>query len=451
MKVSHRGDVSYGEPHIRDYWAGYRMGPENLTPVGKTLWVADNLLPVLAYVDRDACLVGPIGLKGNEGEHRAIRSLATDGRRLRVSWGAGITSLDPDTGERDFRELAVGRVIASDGALWSSKADRLVRIEPDTMTFEEIAPVPTTGQLTVGHGFAWAIVWDPPERSYLIRIDLCNGDWCDPVPVSGSPRQLVATDRGVIARIWRRGGTEHFVDTLVSVAPHGEIQDERVIEPTGVAAAFDEEVVWLSGDDPFAPGRSATATTLRRMESGGEEMSLAVPGIPERLVLGSGCAWARVSDGGKYRLVRADERGAVQVTDIAGLELDDHLPPPPDPIDADEIEQKVLKRLSSSLRGGWIHTDPDTGEQCARPYIEGVKIEDVRLEKSFPDTQVVVTFRADGHPGVLFGRCRPIWEKSGELSGVIDVMDVNLMEDVEACGHGLPKSPRVGNHGIAWF
>jgi hypothetical protein len=30
-------------------------------------------------------------------------------------------------------------------------------------------------------------------------------------------------------------------------------------------------------------------------------------------------------------------------------------------------------------------------------------------------------------------------------------MDINLMEDIEACGYGLPLNPIVGDDGLSWF
>jgi len=44
-----------------------------------------------------------------------------------------------------------------------------------------------------------------------------------------------------------------------------------------------------------------------------------------------------------------------------------------------------------------------------------------------------------------------MWEDDGAISDVIDVIDVNLMEDIEACGYGLPRNPPPDASGIAWF
>jgi len=85
-------------------------------------------------------------------------------------------------------------------------------------------------------------------------------------------------------------------------------------------------------------------------------------------------------------------------------------------------------------------------KRCAGPTFE-----EARLEGGFPPTEILVLFRAGEHPGLLFGRRRRMWEDDGAISDVIDVIDVNLMEDIEACGYGLPRNPPPDASGIAWF
>lgn len=109
----------------------------------------------------------------------------------------------------------------------------------------------------------------------------------------------------------------------------------------------------------------------------------------------------------------------------------------------------IVSPARSSAAG--VGSDPETGAEIRGPYIRGVTFEDVRLEGKFPKTEMVALFRSEHQPGVLFGRRQRIWEEDGAFSGVISVMDVNLMEDIEACGYGLPADPRAAPSGVAWI
>jgi hypothetical protein len=229
-----------------------------------------------------------------------------------------------------------------------------------------------------------------------------------------------------------------------------------MIAPTGVDAALQGDELWLSGRDPFDERLRGLPSVMRRVPADDDrEELIAVPGTVDRLSSGPHTLWGRLDERSAERafgsLVAIGEDRAVQRTSLTELEVGAHLPPPPPTIEARPTEEKVRNRLARSLFGGRRSARPKAGKESRRPYIRGVTIEDVRLERSFPNTRVVVLFRAEQRPGVLFGRRRRIWEDSGELSDVIDVMDVNLMEDVEACGYGLPVEPHVGPEGISWF
>jgi hypothetical protein len=71
---------------------------------------------------------------------------------------------------------------------------------------------------------------------------------------------------------------------------------------------------------------------------------------------------------------------------------------------------------------------------------------------SNPGTEVVIFFRSERHPDVLFARRRRVWEDSGALSDCgPGIITINLMEDITACRHGLPENPEADPTGIAWF
>jgi len=269
---------------------------------------------------------------------------------------------------------------------------------------------------------------------------------------------MLFSDRsGIWANVW----TEHpacrqITSHLIGLDPRtAEVTSDIELEPTGALGPIVDGVIWLPSADPFDHAARDRLATIRRVSAAdghllGEVRLEGALGWP---VAGPGCLWGRVDRGDTRSVAAIDTRRVgVRYFDLGHLDVTPYLPPPPPAIYAEDMERQIRDRLASSLVGGWVKTDPETGAEVERlPYIRGVHIEEVRLEGTFPETEILVLFRSDEHPGLLFGRRRRIWEDDGALSGAIDVMDVNLMEDVEACGHGLPRHPQPNASGIVWF
>jgi hypothetical protein len=71
--------------------------------------------------------------------------------------------------------------------------------------------------------------------------------------------------------------------------------------------------------------------------------------------------------------------------------------------------------LRRQLLGGWLRRDPETGQyDIPVPYIDGVTIEDVHLEGTWPHTRVAVHLRDDRRPEWLFARAIPVWDDAGQ-------------------------------------
>jgi hypothetical protein len=164
---------------------------------------------------------------------------------------------------------------------------------------------------------------------------------------------------------------------------------------------------------------------------------------------GAGCVWAFAAPArGEHGQipVRIPSRPGV----VHRWELDDAdvsaLDPLSAPADAADIEQRALADLSGELRGGW--RDGQTGS--TKPFIRGVAFLDIGLEGSWPDTAVAAVFEADQRPGFRFVRRFGIWAPNG-TRGDLSTDAINLMEDVEACGYGLPTDPEPGDDGLVPF
>lgn len=461
MEIKHRGNVRYGEPHLPDYWTGHRFGGQWLAPAGSGVWVAASLLPLVVHVDNHGAITGPFRLE-SPFDSSEISGLIVDAdEQVWIHWPGGISHFDPATlKQRSLKQSARGLALG-EGALWTVDYEgQPVRIDPATLKPAALGAVGRSiFGLEVSQGIVWVMTWDAElSRTIVVRIDPHDGAILGSTVVAGNAQQhLLAHPDGVVVRVWRpfEDGQAYFDDTLIWLDADGGVKRELVIEPTGVSAAVRDEEVWLSGLDPFDHRSYGQPSVIRRMRQDGTEETFTVAGTVDQLIAGSTAVWGRLDErhaprrAGSLIVVTLD--GVLRAIDLSGIDIERHLPPPPPAIEAQDVEERARARIADALFGGGLVTDPDTGQHHRVPAIRGITIEDVRLEGSFPDTQVVVLFRAEERPGVLFGRRRRIWEDSGELSDLVSVMDVNLTEDIMACGYGLPADPQVGPLGISWF
>jgi hypothetical protein len=456
MSIDQDDNVRGPTPHIRDRWVNYRFIPQHLAADESGLWVAESSLPLLAHVDQHGNVVGPTPLEVPDATRGDVHGLGLDRDGVWVRFTTGLTHFNPRSGQQREVLIPGAHLAVGDEAIWTLGVDgHLVRVDLQTATPEAFAPVGVASALLAAHGLVWVMVWDPP-RTIVVRIDPRTGNVVGSTVTDGAAQTLLGTPHGVVARVWRRvGASRRIDDTLVSLDRQGIVLGERIITPTGVDATLHGDEVWVSARDPFDDGLLGLPSAVRKVRADGTEELIPVPGSVDRLTSGSRGIWARLhtrNDSSWFgSVIEVSEGGRTKAHGMSTIDVTEYLPPPPAAIEAKPVEESVRDRLAESLLLGGVAVDPDTGAHLPRPYIEGVTFEDVRLEKSFPDTEVVALFRAEEHPGLLFGRRRRVWEASGELSGSIDVMDVNLMEDVMACGYGLPRNPEADGSGICWF
>jgi hypothetical protein len=170
----------------------------------------------------------------------------------------------------------------------------------------------------------------------------------------------------------------------------------------------------------------------------GPDISSDAAGVAGRTV------WLVRSDGGA--LVTLDVASG-EVSEIAlAIDCAHHapVPEPPAGLDLDGHEQRQLDLLRGSLLS--------SGAGDTRPFIRGVTFDSVRLDGAFPSSAVVALFHADGYPGVQFGGRWRLYDDLGDPSH-LDNADIELAEDVEAVGYGLPARDECvpDDGGIVWF
>lgn len=116
--------------------------------------------------------------------------------------------------------------------------------------------------------------------------------------------------------------------------------------------------------------------------------------------------------------------------------------------DRPEYERRVV----GWLRGHLLGEKPGTFHPG-----RGIGVEDVRLERSGKESSVVVTFRDLKRPECLFGRREDAvgpsepWEDPyrDAPEGWAEIVAINLQEDVEAKGRGLPRKCYPGGATVA--
>jgi len=174
---------------------------------------------------------------------------------------------------------------------------------------------------------------------------------------------------------------------------------------------------------------------------------LAAPPIDQVGVSSGADLWFAALDRTALVAITAREH-SVRVLEVA-LDCGPCLPAPqaPEGLDFDDYERSELEGLRRALMEGW--TD-DAG--VVEPFIGGVTFESIEKVNAFPDAAVVARFRSDDHPGITFGRRWPLYDALGAPCG-LDLAEIELMEDIEAEGYGLPPLSEChpDADGIVWF
>jgi hypothetical protein len=240
--------------------------------------------------------------------------------------------------------------------------------------------------------------------------------------------------RRVDLRSGAMGPPERVADEVVAVV------DGRMVHLGWAGGAYQEDDE--EDDEPQARGRK-----VRIAASGADDLVVEIPIVDTTPVVSRSVVWFRRYDAPS--LVGVDVRSGA-VADVAvDLDVSTFTPPvtPPSDVDLAAFEADEVEKLRGSLFGGWRS---EGGEQ--HTFIRGITFDSVELEGSFPHTDVVARFRADDRPGVLFGRRWNLYDDVGNLES-LECVDINLMEDIEAAGYGLPPMSKCApdDTGVVWF
>lgn len=446
-------------PHYRYYFEGYRFSPFRLAPTAAGCWVMDMLLPALVFVDEvSGAISSPHVLARARGGE--AHDLLVHHDVLWVLWANGVTRYDPRSRQQiDLPVMPIA--LASNrwavfGLLPSGEIARLDDLDGGVATAGHIPPAV---QLAAGPDGVFGLSWTDSARQIttLTAVDLKRRVKRFDVQLHGAPYGLVADKDSLWINVWRRQADGMSGHVIEIDAEDGCIRGELAVELTGrIDPVADGQHVRTSfaSQELDAPGRPPQLERID-LRTGHVTGLAALDGWIGWPFLGPTAIWGRlepVAKGDSTIVSVPLDGSAPRYYDLSGVDTSSFLPPPPAPIEAEPTEQEICKRLADSLFGGWVSINPDTGEhETPRPYIHGVTIQTVERHGGFPNTEIIVTFSADAHPRIRFARKQRIWDDDGAVSAVIHLMDVNLMEDVEACGHGLPPQPTPDASGTVWF
>jgi hypothetical protein len=196
----------------------------------------------------------------------------------------------------------------------------------------------------------------------------------------------------------------------------------------------------LDGSDPVAIGHAPARTSVLQVHRGRLWLSPGQYGAPGFIACVDGVD-ATV-------LARREVRSftCLHVND-AGVWVEQSM-------EIDGAATRVLRELDPET----LHEDDEAEAHrsiCAQflglDLIREITVEDVSTRGSWPDTEVVVQFRERRRPEWLFARSLRVWDDNGRVIADDSVALYNLMEDVQACGYGLPANPIPDDDGVVWF
>ena len=416
----------------------------------------DMHLPALVFIDERSGAIGAPHVLTGSAAHHGPHELLPHGDALWVLWAGDATRYEPRS--RVQNDLGITPIaLASDGpAVFGLFATgEVARLDPpEAVRPVGRVPLPAT-HMAAGSGAVFGLSWTDARREVttLTALEAERGALRFSLALDGAPYGLVAEGDALWAHLWRRRGDE-MSSHVVEIDPGaGRVRSECEIEPAGRL----DPVLGGHQIRPRLGGPGDGASALERVDlrTGSTSELAALDGPMDWAYLGPTAIWGclQPAQGRGSTIVAVPLDGAPpRYHDVSGVDVSSYVPPPPPRIEAAQVEREVRDRLAGALLGGWRDIDADTGEPGrSRPYIRGVTIDGVDCRGAFPDTEMVVRFRCEAWPGVRFARGRRIWEDDGELSGVIRVMDVNLMEDVGVSGRGLMRPREPDAAGTVWI
>jgi hypothetical protein len=398
----------------------YRFRADTVNFDGRTLWMHDPLASVVVSVDPDTGWMGkPIAAPAPRDHHAWL---------VHGSW-LWIARRSPDelvrrdlhTGEERSSAVAVG-TLASDGAgAWARTPDDEILVLPtDGSDPVPIGPAPSRARMLAAGRRLWFVdvgavtAVDAVDARMLAHRRIPGLSWLH-VTTAGVWAVALQDGRFVLHELDPStldiGGFQAWPPPWCVQTMLGDV---AILGPAGGRL----HLAWIDVRTGEELGRRDLGGG-GFLEAAGDRHAFAVRvrgrGRPQELVLVGPTP-------GDARIVMPGE------ADLSGVL------PLPIPVD----HERVAAGVRASLSGHWS--------------IRGVEVVDVRLEGTWPLTEVAVLLREDLRPEWLYAWTVPVWKADGRVATEDhELAWVHLMERVEACGYGLPNDPVADERGIVWL
>jgi len=419
---------------------GHRFRARDVSSDADRAWLRDPLANALAPADHVG-LGTAIGAPAGAGPWL----VHGDWVWMAARSPAGLVRRHRETGHERRSTHGVLQMAASDRAAWAMTAERELLI----------LPLDGSDPVAIGHA---------PARTSVLQVHR-GRLWLSPGQY-GAPGFIACVD-GVDATVLARREVRSF--TCLHVNDAG-VWVEQSMEIDGAATRVLRELDPETLRDVQAQGWPATIRVYAMVgqvavcgRSSGRSM-------PED---GLDVVWLDARNGGRLGLDKLDPRikvvgkvvippqsrhavalaygtdplqrevivlgaspGQTRLLQPSSIDLA-HLPAPRPPSGHEDDEAEAHRSICAQFLG--------------LDLIREITVEDVSTRGSWPDTEVVVQFRERRRPEWLFARSLRVWDDNGRVIADDSVALYNLMEDVQACGYGLPANPIPDDDGVVWF
>jgi hypothetical protein len=443
-----------------DFWADRRTGqsfrPGRVAAGERAAWILDMWLPVLVRVDPSThSLSDPFRLPRTARRTLDVSGLTAGEGAVWALWPDCLVRVDEETGSTTAISVPIKGALHSigvgGGAAWVLGGGRIARVDASTGTAELF--LDQTGlalPLVFGFGHLWTMSRPdaPTQRSVLSRYSPGSPDRPIRLEIAGRVENIAVGDNAVWMRCDRLAN-EGLRTFVIRVNPETLGAVEHEISSDEAFFAVGNEI-WLG--PTLASHDVHTPTDLRRVDptTWKDIGVIRAEGLVSALSVGSSGRWGllRRAPGSDLRVCQIDPnaKSMVSVLDLADVDARPFLPSPPESIDPELVERELRDALAEDLpRGG------PALEYARGTPLENVVFEEIRLEGSFPKTQVVILFRSHHRPEVRFGHREWIWSDNGvyvaEGSGII----ATNLEETLIFAPGLPLDAEPDATGVIWI
>lgn len=443
-----------------DFWADRRTGPSfrpgRVASGKRAAWVLDMWLPVLVGVDPSTYAVSdPIRLPRPDGALDIIALAAAEGL-VWALWPNGLVRVEEATGssssitvpiEAGMRSLAVGGEAA-----WVLAGGKIARVDAHSGRAERFLDQADRAiALVFGRGYLWTLSWRDPatnQHSVLARYSQDSAERPATLDVEGAVQGLAVGNDAVWMRCHRFDKDGEFHTFVIRVSP-------ETLDPAVHEISNDETVFAVAREIWLAPTlltfHQDRRSDIRRVDPmTWEAVGVIRPqGLVSDLSTGSSGIWGllRPTPGSALGVCRIDPdtSSVVAALDLTDVDARSSLPPPPGPIDPEPVERVLRDDLAKALPLGRSSRGVARGTM-----LDSVVFEEVRLEGSFPKTELVVLFRSHYRPELRFGHRERIWSDDGVYVTDGSAVIATNLEETIIFEPGLPLDAERDATGVIW-